>query len=156
MTSMDLYKKLVPVCLMIVFVLICVLFLIFPPNGKLICKANGVPGEVEFEYSYIADYKLWFVKHLTVIEKISSENDESLNTYKEVLENDYQLFNKVKSVDSNIEMIDTSLVGTFKVDYEKLNEEDYKIIGSTMKYKNIFVGKLKRIYKKNGATCHYE
>lgn len=155
MTSVEITKKYIPIGLMILFVIVCILFLVFPPNGKLVCNANGVPGDVEIKYSYVAEYKWWVVKKLSVKQTISAKDDEILDNYKKILENDFKLFNNVKSVKSNIEMIDTSLVGTFNIDYENLNTDGSNNSSSLLKNKNMFVGSLKKRYKKNGATCKY-
>ena len=156
MTSVEIFKKVFPVSLMVLFILIVSFFLVFPPHGKLECEANGAPGDIIVNYKYSVDYKWWVVRKLSVRKEISSRTDESLDDYKKILEEDYKTFNNVKSVNSNVEMIGASLVGTFNIDYDNLDNADYKNVGSVIKYKNIFVGKLKNIYKKNGATCHYK
>ena len=157
MTSVDVIKKYVPLCLLVIFVIVAMIFLLIPPKGKLVCEMENAPGDLNVSYKYSADYSLWIVKELTVNEEVSSKDKEKLKTYKESLEKYYKVYSNIDSISSKVEMIETSLVSsTFHVDYSRMNNSDYKAMGDKMNYKNIFVGKLKKIYTKNGATCRYE
>ena len=157
MTSVDAIKKIVPVTLIVLFIIVVLVFLFMPPKGKLVCELDRTPGELSINYKYSADYSLWTVRELTVEENISSKNKDTLKKYKESIEKDYKSFSKIDSINSNVEMIETSLVSsTFHIDYTNLKKDDYKSLGNSMNYKNIFVGKLKKIYTNNGASCHYE
>lgn len=157
MTSIDIVKKYVPLCIMVVFVIVALVFLLIPPQGKLVCQMENAPGDLNVSYKYSADYSMWIVKELTVNEEVSSKDKDKLKQYKESLEKDYKIYSNIDSINSSVEMIETSLVSsTFHVDYSHMNNDDYKVMGDHMNYKNIFIGKLKKIYTKNGASCHYE
>ena len=152
MTSMDLYKKLVPVCLMIVFVLICVLFLIFPPNGKLVCSLKSAPGETYALYTYTIDFKLWKATSFLSEERLVSKDIEFLKKVEEDLKVSLEKDNKLEYFSNEMSLGDNELTIKTNIDYILLK----KSLKNGQTKPKLGIRLLKKAYTNIGANCKYQ
>lgn len=156
MTLTVFMKKYGNIVIIGIIFIIAILLILFPPFGKMECKIKSAPADLSAEYKYTAKFSFWIVNDLTVKEVVSSDDKEVLENYKSDIEEQYRIYDSINSINNNIVLNDKSVVSTFYVNYDKLDAKQVKKLDNDYLKKKITIGKLKKIYKNNGASCHYK
>ena len=119
-------------------------------------KAQATDAKTELNYSiyYNGDY---VVKTVSV-EKITSDDKDVLNKYKEAYEKVFAPYKNIDYYDNTVSLTGNNVISTTVIDYEKVDTS--KILAIEGEEGNIFEsdGKIKKdtlvtMYKKYGTTC---
>ena len=156
MTFKENVKKYTTAGIIILITVIITLLVIYPPFGRLECEIKGLPGDLSADFVFSANYSLWRVNDLKVVEEISSQNKDLLEEHKKMLEEEALVYDGINYITNKIELNDESLLSTFYINYKKMTKENTKDLDDKLASKSMFVGKLKKKYINNGATCHYK
>lgn len=114
----------------------------------------------EFDLNYFADYKGSYVMNIRSDERITTDDDNVLATYKKKVEETYAPFDAVEYYNYNVEIDGNTLVSTTDIDYSKIDVD--KVIkidpssSSLIKNGKININTLKKTYETIGATCEME
>lgn len=119
-------------------------------------KAQATDAQTDLNYSiyYNGDYVVKTVS----IEKITSDDKDVLNKYKEAYEKVFEPYKNIDYYDNTVSLTGNNVISTTIIDYEKVDTS--KILSIEGDEGNIFEndGKIKKdtlvtMYKKYGATC---
>lgn len=130
-------------------------------TGTLVCTYTENSTESKITSEYQAKYKNRIVQKVKTVEKITLSTKEEVEAYKKTLEEIYKPYNELEYYENNISIKDTTLNSVTIINYEKIDVKTLVEMNSNFKTiinKNnkIPVTKLKKLYEKNGAKCHYK
>ncbi|MCI9434987.1 MAG: YehR family protein [Bacilli bacterium] len=112
---------------------------------------------IKMDLTYIVKYKDEYVTNLKSIEKVTSDDDSILETYKKEAESIYKPYNGIKYYDYSVEIDDDTLISTLNINYSKVDTDEMIKADSSNK-QIIKDGKVKlsdveSIYKQIGLSC---
>ena len=94
-----------------------------------------------------------------IIDKVETfiKDKSNIETYKNVLENSYKEYNKIKYYSNVISVEDNNLISSTIINYDKIDTNKLikldKNNQSIIKNKKVAVDDIKNIYVKNGCKC---
>ena len=153
MSRRDLIKKIAIISGIVLAVIIVIIAVFFPPNGKMICKVDSAPGDPFAEYTYTVNFKLWKVKKVEAKQIITSKNKSLLQSIKEEQEQASSIYKNSNYYTYTTSLKGKELTSISTVDYTKANMEE--IVTKEGK-SDLFIRNLKKLYQKGGATCSYK
>ena len=148
MTTRELRKMLTPVVVGLILIGIVYVAVAHPPFGTLTCKMSSAPGDPHAEYVYKATFSFWKVKQMNITETITSKNQAILELFQELEKKENEQYKSLSYYESNSSLKEKELVLTTSIRYGKESKKESN-------QGPIKVGKLKKIYQKNGAICSY-
>lgn len=112
---------------------------------------------IKMDFNYTVDYKGDYVTNLKVVEKVISDDEEILETYKDQVEAIYEPYDGIKYYDYSVEIKDDALISTLNINYSKIDTDKMLEVDSSNK-QVIKDGKVKladveAIYKQLGFSC---
>ncbi|MBP3920271.1 MAG: DUF1307 domain-containing protein [Bacilli bacterium] len=127
-------------------------------NEKVMtCKRTANQTGVSMDLSYNVSYKNNVVTKVESIEKITSENDDVLETYKDQIEKTYAPYKNIEYYDYNVTIDGNTLTSKADIDYSKIDTDKMIEIdsanGQIIKNGKINIDTLKSLYESIGATC---
>ena len=127
-------------------------------DGTITCTSTSTPNEeVKLKSTYIITYKNNYVTKLKTTEIITVKDKSNIETYKNVLENSYKEYNKIKYYSNVISVEDNNLISSTIINYDKINTNKLikldKNNQSIIKNKKVAVDDIKNVYVKNGCKC---
>lgn len=115
--------------------------------------SDGVKADLRYEVNYKGDY----VTTLKSTEKIISDNEEYLNTYKETIESTYEPYKDIEYYDYEVTVEGDTMTSSVNVDYSKIDTNKLLEIdsanGSLIKDGKIKIDDIKSLYESVGTTC---
>lgn len=124
------------------------------------CHISKNQSGAEFDLNYFADYKGLYVMNIRSDERITTDDDNVLATYKKKVEETYAPFDAVEYYNYNVEIDGNTLVSTTDIDYSKIDVDRVIEIdpssSSLIKNGKININTLKKTYETIGATCEME
>ncbi len=138
--------------------------LVFTGCGKeeevktLRCTKTGeVTTGVEADLTYEVTYKGDYVEKVHTVEKLMSDSDDYLNTYKQLVEAGYEDYKDVKYYDYDVKVKDGVLTSTVDIDYSKIDTDKMIEIDSNnaalIKNGKVKIDDMRALYKQVGAVC---
>lgn len=146
-------KKIIYIVVLILLVTGC-----SKKDGTITCTSTSTPNEeVKLKSTYIITYKNNYVTRLKTTEIITVNDKNNIETYKNVLENSYKEYNKIKYYSNVISVEDNNLISSTIINYDKIDTNKLikldKNNNSIIKNKKVAVDDIKNIYVKNGRKC---
>lgn len=121
------------------------------------CHLSKNQSGAEFDLSYFADYQGSYVNNIRSDERITSDDNNILATYKKAVEETYAPFDGLEYYSYNVEIDGNTLISTTDIDYSKIDVDKVLELdpGSSSLIKNgkININDLKKAYQTMGATC---
>lgn len=124
----------------------------------LTCSRSAtVTTGVKMELSYKATYKGDYVEVIETEEKVISDNETVLNTYKSSIESLYSPYKDVKHYSYSVEVSGNTLTSKTKIDYSKIDTDQMIEIDSAnatlIKDGKVKIEDVKTMYESYGAIC---
>jgi len=120
-------------------------------------RTATVSSGVNMDLKYQVTYKGDFVQLVETEEKITSENQTYLETYKTTVENLYAPYKDIEHYNYDVKINGNTLTSTTKIDYEKIDTAKLIEIDSAnetlIKDGKIKLADIKSVYEGIGATC---
>lgn len=120
-------------------------------------RTATVSSGVNMDLKYQVTYKGDFVQLVETEEKITSENQTHLETYKTTVENLYAPYKDIEHYNYDVKINGNTLTSTTKIDYEKIDTAKLIEIDSAnetlIKDGKIKLADIKSVYEGIGATC---
>lgn len=120
-------------------------------------RTATVSSGVNMDLKYQVTYKGDFVQLVETEEKITSDNQTYLETYKTTVENLYEPYKDVEHYNYDVKINGNTLTSTTKIDYEKIDTAKLIEIDSAneslIKNGKIKLTDIKSVYEGIGATC---
>lgn len=114
---------------------------------------NGATLDLQYEVLYTGD----FVDVVKSTEKVTSDNKELLETYKETVEEQYKTYKDVEHYDYNVNIDGNVLTSTTNIDYTKIDTGKMIEIDSAnsqlIKDGKVKLDTVKSLYQQMGITC---
>lgn len=114
---------------------------------------NGMKADFKYEVTYSKDT----VKKVKSTEKITSDSKETLDTYKETIEQLYSPYKNVKNYEYSVKIDGNTLTSIVDINYEKVDTDEIIKIDSAnsqlIKNGKISLKDIKSTYESTGATC---
>ncbi len=112
---------------------------------------------IKMDFNYKVNYKGDYVTTISIIEKVISDDEELLETYKEQVEAIYEPYDGIKYYDYSVEIEDDTLISKLDIDYSKIDTDKIIEIDSANK-QMIKDGKVKlsdveSVYTQVGLSC---
>ncbi len=124
------------------------------------CHLSKTESGALFDLSYFADYKGSYVTNIRSNEKIASDNTSTLETYKQMVEQNYEPFDEVEYYNYSVKIDGDTLISTTDIDYSKIDIDKVLQIdpssSALIKNGKININTLKKAYESIGATCDME
>lgn len=112
---------------------------------------------VKMELSYKITYKGDYVEMIEAEEKVISDDDSILESYKTSIESAYSPYKDVEYYNYSVEVLDNTLTSKTEVDYSKIDTDKLIEIDSNnaslITNGKIKLDDIKTIYELIGATC---
>lgn len=158
MSTRDLAKKLIPVGIVLVVLIVIIIAVYFPPNGKLVCTLSSAPGDPHADYTYTAYFKFWKVNKIVTEEVITSKNKKILEIFEQQEKDINKEFEILDFYERNINLEGKHLTSVTTIDYDRIDYKKMASIGNkvTNKEKSLKVGATKKMYEESGAKCSYK
>lgn len=99
----------------------------------LTCTATKTDEVSTIEAVYKVVYRGEYVDLIETEEKVTSDNEQVLNYYKETTEGVYLPFKDLEHYDYNVVLKDNQVISTTKIDYSKIDTNKMIEINSAMK-----------------------
>jgi len=146
-------------------VIICLIFVLIKifyvkPSGMLYCIDNRNVDDIEIKSEYKIYYEDMYVTKLITFEEINCDDDEVLLEYRNILKDNYSLYNDIKYYDNNVRLKNNTLVSVTEINYKKIDTNKLISVDSSnrslIKNGKIYIKDIYEIYKKQGAKCKYK
>ncbi len=149
-------KYIMPIFLISIITIIC--SGCTPETGTMTCTMTTFPTEgITLSSTYTATYEDNIVTNLQTEEQITSEEKETLEIYKEKIEEIYQDYQNLEYYENKIKLKNNTLTSTTNINYQKVNTEKLIEIdngnASIIKNGKVAIDDLKKMYQKNGCNC---
>lgn len=148
MSTMDIYKKIIPISLVVLIIVAIVVYIVLPISGTLVCTNKVVPGDAVINYRYEVDFKFRKIEKIKIKQKIKSEDEEAINKYKEILQNTKKTYDKDKNYNATLEEKEQKIIYNVDINYKKIKRSKNE--------KKQTIGELKKNYERAGAICKYK
>ena len=124
----------------------------------LTCTRNAtVTTGVRMELSYKATYKGDYVELIETEEKVISDNESVLDTYKTSIESLYSPYKDVEYYNYSVDVSGDTLTSKTRIDYSKIDTDKLIEIDSAnaslIKDGKIKIDDIRTMYESAGATC---
>ncbi len=120
-------------------------------------RSATVTTGVRMELSYKATYKGDYVELIETEEKVISDNESVLNTYKTSIETLYSPYKDVEYHDYSVDVSGDTLTSKTRIDYSKIDTDKLIEIDSAnaslIKDGKIKIDDIRTMYESTGATC---
>ena len=153
MTTMDIYKKFIPLGIGVIVFIIVGIFYFYPPFGKMICESKSAPGDMSATFVYEVDFSFWRVKKLKVIETVEALDEAEIIRYRQTVEEEQAKFKDLKYYETDIVVDKNTLINTITIDYKNVDRNKLHELEKGFSNNLTRIGKLRKIYINNGATC---
>ena len=115
---------------------------------------NGVKMDLRYEVTYQGNN----VNKVQTTEKVESTSKETLNTYKETVENLYSNFDNIDHYNYDVKIDGNTLTSTTDIDYTKIDIDKLLEIDSSIEQllnddNKVDLEKITQVYKSAGASC---
>ena len=125
---------------------------------KMICTRTSNMNGVKIDLRYEVTYQGNKVNKVESTEKVESDSKETLNTYKEAVENLYSNFDNIENYKYNVIIEGYTLTRTVKIDYAKIDINELLEIDSSVQQllndnKKVDLDKITQVYESAGAVC---
>lgn len=116
-----------------------------------------VSSNVKTDLQYKVFYKNDYVTKVESVEKIISDDEDTLDTYKSTVEAFYEPYTKIKYYDVDVSIKGDTLTSKATIDYEKIDTDKLIEIdsanGSIINDGKVKVSDIKKMYAQVGAKC---
>ncbi len=140
-------------------IFLCAIFLTSGCSKKenIVCINTLNENNVKIDSEYTIIYSGKYVDKLKTIEKVTSDDQNELEKYKDLLMDYYNSFNKIDYYVNTVSIEGNTLISSTTINYEKIDinklieidENNKKIISD----KKVKLSTLKKLYIDQGATC---
>ena len=125
---------------------------------KMICTRTSNMNGVKIDLRYEVTYQGNNVNKVESTEKVESDSKETLNTYKEAVENLYSNFDNIENYKYNVIIEGYTLTSTVNIDYTKIDINELLEIDSSVQQllndnKKVDLDKITQVYESAGAVC---
>ena len=125
---------------------------------KMICTRTSNMNGVKIDLRYEVTYQGNNVNKVESTEKVESDSKETLNTYKEAVENLYSNFDNIENYKYNVIIEENTLTSTVNIDYTKIDINELLEIDSSVQQllndnKKVDLDKITQVYESAGAVC---
>ena len=125
---------------------------------KMICTRTSNINGVKIDLRYEVTYQGNNVNKVESTEKVESDSKETLNTYKEAVENLYSNFDNIENYKYNVIIEGYTLTSTVNIDYTKIDINELLEIDSSVQQllndnKKVDLDKITQVYESAGAVC---
>lgn len=151
MSTKDIYKKIIPIVLLSVVIIMVIAYILLPISGTLVCTNKVTPGDSTINYEYKIDFKFRKIQTIKIKQKIKSEDEKTIEKYKDILLDTKKTYEKDKYYNATIEVKKQNIIYNADINYKKINLKNTK---SSNKKQTI--GELKKNYERSGAICKYK
>ena len=121
------------------------------------CSRTINQAAIKMNLTYNVTYKGDYVSKIESNEKITTEDESTLELYKTQLENSTASFKDIEHYDHEVKIDGNTLTSTITIDYEKIDTDKLIEIDSSMKQLikdgKISVENIESLYSKLGVTC---
>jgi len=122
-------------------------------NCSRTMNQNGIKADLKYEVTYSGDT----VKKVKSTEKITSDSEDALKTYKDSIEATYAPYKNIEHYNYNVAIDGKTLTSTAEINYEKIDTAKMIEVDSAnsqlIKDGKVSLKDLKAAYKSVGATC---
>lgn len=123
----------------------------------LTCSRTVNQSGIKMDLNYNVKYKGNYVTVVKSEEKITSDDAETLETYKKELEKTTETISKIEHYDHDVKIDGNTLTSTITIDYTKIDTDKLIEVDSSLKQliKNgkVSVNDIKSVYSQLGVTC---
>ena len=109
------------------------------------------------DLKYTVVYQGNYVKQVTSVETITTDDEEVLNTYKTSVEKVYAPYQDLEYYDTNVSVEGNTMTSTVNINYEKLDVDKLIEIdsanGQLFSDGKITISTMENLYNQVGATC---
>jgi len=157
-STRDLAKRLIPAIIGLIILVVIIIAIYFPPNGKMICTLSSAPGDPHADYTYTAYFKFWKVNKIVTEEVITSKNKKLLETFEKQEEDINKEFKILDFYNREIKLEGKHLTSVTTIDYDRIDYKKMASIGNKVSSKDkvLRIGATKKMYQASGATCKYK
>lgn len=89
----------------------------------MVCTRTVNQNNLKVDLVYNVDYKGDYVNTIHSVEKIESDNEETLKLYKDTVENVYIPYKNIEHYNYNVEIKDNVLVSEVTINYDKIDTD---------------------------------
>lgn len=128
---------------------------------KMVCTRTANLNGVEMDLRYEVTYEGENVNRVQTTEKVTTDSEETLQQYKQQVENIYSNFDNIEHYNYNVEIDGNTLTSTTDIDYTKIDMDELLAIDSSIEQllndnDKIGLDNITQVYETAGATCDKE
>lgn len=132
-----------------------------PTEEKMICTRTANLNGVEMDLRYEVTYEGENVNRVQTTEKVTTDSEDTLQQYKQQVENIYSNFDNIEHYNYNVEINGNTLTSTTDIDYTKIDIDELLAIDSSIQQllndnDKIDLDSITQVYESAGATCDKE
>ena len=125
---------------------------------KMICTRTANLNGVEMDLRYEVTYEGENVNRVQTTEKVTTDSEDTLQQYKQQVENIYSNFDNIEHYNYNVEINGNTLTSTTDIDYTKIDIDELLAIDSSIQQllndnDKIDLDSITQVYESAGATC---
>ena len=129
-----------------------------PTEEKMICTRTANLNGVEMDLRYEVTYEGENVNRVQTTEKVTTDSEDTLQQYKQQVENIYSNFDNIEHYNYNVEINGNTLTSTTDIDYTKIDIDELLAIDSSIQQllndnDKIDLDSITQVYESAGATC---
>ncbi len=121
------------------------------------CTRTLNQDNLKMDLKYTVVYQGNYVKQVTSVETITTDDEEVLNTYKTSVEKVYAPYQDLEYYDTNVSVEGNTMTSTVNINYEKLDVDKLIEIdsanGQLFSDGKITISTMENLYNQVGATC---
>ena len=128
---------------------------------KMICTRTANLNGVEMDLRYEVTYEGENVNRVQTTEKVTTDSEDTLQQYKQQVENIYSNFDNIEHYNYKVEINGNTLTSTTDIDYTKIDIDELLAIDSSIQQllndnDKIDLDSITQVYESAGATCEKE
>ena len=121
------------------------------------CTRTVKKEDVKMDFQYNVVYQQDYVKKVESIEKVTTDNLETLNNYKTTVEQVYAPYKDIEYYETEVTISDNTLTSIASIDYENIDIDELIKIDSA--YEQLFtngkisIDTIENLYNQIGVSC---
>ncbi|MDD5888329.1 MAG: DUF1307 domain-containing protein [bacterium] len=121
------------------------------------CTRTVNKEDVKMDFQYNVVYQQDYVKKVESIEKVTTDNLETLNNYKTTVEQVYAPYKDIEYYETEVTISDNTLTSIASIDYENIDIDELIKIDSA--YEQLFtngkisIDTIENLYNQIGVSC---
>ena len=121
------------------------------------CTRTVNKEDVKMDFQYNVVYQQDYVKKVESIEKVTTDNLETLNNYKTTVEQVYATYKDIEYYETEVTISDNTLTSIASIDYENIDID--KLIKIDSAYEQLFtngkisIDTIENLYNQIGVSC---